>query len=349
MSADLSYWISLSATSSLHGHKLDQWLQRYSLEELARLKPYRTTPATEMPLKPIFDWLKNKQNHLVHWQDPRYPKLLREIADPPLLLYIGGNPSVLNNTQIAIVGSRQPTPLGSDMASAFSQELTTAGLTITSGLARGIDGVAHRAALEAGGITIAVLANGLSQIYPKQHRNLAEQIQERGAIMSEFPLWTEPRKEYFPQRNRIISGLSRGTLIVEAALKSGSLITARMALEQNREVFAIPGSIYNPLAQGCNHLIQQGAKLVTKAADILEELGMNHTISKAAIGVLPKKNLENQQGVLLECVGFEPTSVDQIVIYSKRPATEVLRELLFLEINGYITKVTGGYIRREKL
>lgn len=227
----------------------------------------------EAVLKPELDWLGEPQHYLLVWPDLDYPPLLREIPDPPVMLYVMGNRRVLSRPQLAIVGSRHPTPMGGENARAFAKSLAGAGLVITSGLALGIDGAAHRGAVEAGGKTIAVVGTGLDRVYPPRHRDLAHDIIRHGALVSEFPLGTPPKPENFPARNRLISGLSLGTLVVEAALQSGSLITARLATEQGREVFAIPGSIHSPQSRGCHALIRQGAKLVETAQDILEELG----------------------------------------------------------------------------
>ncbi|MHB8744379.1 MAG: DNA-processing protein DprA [Sulfuricaulis sp.] len=224
-------------------------------------------------LKPALDWLAEPRHHLIVWSDPDYPSLLREIPDPPAMLYVLGDRCLLARPQLAIVGSRNPTPMGRDNARAFAANLAGAGLVITSGLALGVDGAAHRGALEAGGKTIALAGTGLDRVYPSAHRDLAHDISRHGALVSEFPLATPPRPENFPRRNRLISGLSLGTLVVEAALQSGSLITARLASEQGREVFAIPGSIHSPQSRGCHALIRQGAKLVETAQDVLEELG----------------------------------------------------------------------------
>lgn len=227
----------------------------------------------EAALKPDLDWLGEPHHYLLVWSDPDYPPLLREIPDPPVMLYVMGDRRVLSRPQLAIVGSRNPTPMGRENARAFAKSLAGAGLVITSGMALGIDGAAHRGALEAGGKTIAVAGTGLDRVYPSRHRDLAHDIVRHGALVSEFPLGTPPKPENFPVRNRLISGLSLGTLVVEAALQSGSLITARLATEQGREVFAIPGSIHSPQSRGCHALIRQGVKLVETAQDILEELG----------------------------------------------------------------------------
>ena len=218
-------------------------------------------------------WLEQPGTEIILFNDNSYPPLLKTITDPPPLLFVIGDAAILKQKQLAMVGSRHPTPGGRETAHDFALHLATNGIVITSGLALGIDGASHEGALAAGGLTVAVAGNGLDRVYPARHRELAHRISENGALVSEFPPGTAPVASNFPRRNRIISGLSMGVLVVEAALHSGSLITARTAIEQGREVFAVPGSIHNPQAKGCNSLIRQGAKLVETATDIFEELG----------------------------------------------------------------------------
>ena len=296
-------------------------------------------------------WLEQDTHDLVTFFDDDYPTLLKEIIDPPLALFVQGNKALLSNLQLAIVGSRNPTPIGAETAFAFAEYLAAANMTITSGLATGIDAAAHHGALMAKGKTIAVCGTGLQQIYPAQHLQLAEQIANNGALVSEFPLMAQPRPYYFPKRNRIISGLSVGTLVVEAAQRSGSLITARLASEQGREVFAIPGSIHNPLARGCHHLLRQGAKLVETAADILEELS-------PLINILPE-NKENQElentdftpildqeyQQLLSHIDYDATPVDVLIARSGLPAEVVSSMLLLLELQSLVESGAGGYRR----
>jgi len=251
--------------------------------------------------------------------------------------------------QLAMVGSRNGTGQGLAMATSFAQYLAQHGIAITSGLARGIDAASHRGALTAHGKTIAVLGSGIEDIHPKQNRPLAEEIRHHGAIISEFPIHEQARAAYFPKRNRIVSGLSLGVLVVEAAKRSGSLITARLAGEQGREVFAIPGSIHSPVARGCHRLIRQGATLVETAQDIITELGPllgglinlneNNSVN------LPINDLAPNDKNLLECIGFEPTLVDQIIQRSGMNATAVTSKLTELEIAGFIRGVAGGYIK----
>ena len=289
-------------------------------------------------------WLKQPQCHLLTWADPDYPPLLRELPDPPVALYVQGSRALLSQPQLAVVGSRNPTPGGRDNAAAFAQSLAGAGLTITSGLALGIDGAAHRGALAAG-TTIAVAGTGLDRVYPPRHRELAHQIVNAGALVSEFPLGTSPRPENFPVRNRLISGLSLGVLVVEAALNSGSLITARLAAEQGREVFAIPGSIHSPLARGCHALIRQGAKLVETAQDILEELGPLAALTAPASDK-STPNLSNDESELLQHLGYDGVHFDVVVERSGLTPDRVSSMLLALELRGLIAVGPGGMYQR---
>jgi DNA processing protein len=270
---------------------------------------------------------------------------LKEISDPPLVLFVRGNKDILSVRQVAMVGARNATPAGIKNAEQFAYALAEAGYAVTSGLALGVDGACHRGALAAKGMTIGVCGTGLNYIYPISHRSLAtNMIQHNGAVISEFPLATTPRAENFPRRNRVIGGMSVGVLVVEAALKSGSLITARHALEQGREVFAIPGSIHNPLTKGCHHLIRQGAKLVETIGDILEELG-GLSLATALVPTMEISHLSPKERWLLEQIGYEITSMDAILLHSGLTAGEVSSMLLTLELNGYIQSVPGGYIR----
>lgn len=303
-------------------------------------------------------WLERPDNHLICLNDPDYPPLLREIDHPPPLLFVHGDPASLHVPQIAIVGARNPSLGGRDTARQFAAHLAGSGIVITSGLAMGVDAEAHRGALAAAGRTIAVMGTGLDRIYPARHRELAHAIAEGGALVSEFPLGTPALAGHFPRRNRIISGLSLGTLVVEAALQSGSLITARLAAEQGREVFAIPGSIHNPLARGCHALIRQGAKLVETAADILEELGSLARVAieaeierppPAASEELPAApELDEDYRLLLEHLGHEPVSIDLLVDRCGLTAEVVSSMLLILELQGYVAAAPGGLYSRLK-
>ncbi len=302
----------------------------------------------EESLKPELDWLSEPGHHLLVWSDPDYPPLLREIPDPPVMLYIIGDRQLLSSPQLAVVGSRNPTPMGRENARAFAKSLAAAGLTVTSGMALGIDGAAHRGALEAGGKSIAVTGTGLDRVYPARHRDLAHDIVKQGALVSEFPLGTPPKPENFPVRNRLISGFSLGTLVVEAALASGSLITARLAAEQGREVFAIPGSIHSPQARGCHALIRQGAKLVETAQDILEELGPLASIACQPTHEIttPARLTDAPVTALLEHIGHDPVSIDALIERSGLTADAVSSMLLQMELNGHVSRCPGGKVQR---
>jgi DNA processing protein len=290
--------------------------------------------------------------------DPRYPELLKQIPDPPIGLFVSGNPTLLNTPQLAMVGSRNPSPYGRQIAESFAKHLSRCGLSITSGLAAGIDTASHRGALAGSGITLAVCGTGLDTTYPRSSEALAGEIEQWGALISEFPPGTPPLKHHFPQRNRLISGLSLGTLVVEAALRSGSLITARLAGDQGREVFAIPGSIHSPMSKGCHQLIRQGAKLVDTAEDILSELGSlsasltNLTATTTAnphdLKGISHALLDKDYKILLDALGFEPLSVDQLVLRSGLSADAVASMLLILELEGRIESFPGGlYLRAQ--
>lgn len=308
------------------------------------------------------DWLdKSDKHHIITLNDPAYPKRLKGIIDPPALLYVHGNLSVIKDPQLGIVGSRNPTQSGHNNAYEFAKHLVHTGLTITSGMALGIDGASHQGAIDGDGPTIAVIATGIDRVYPAKHRELAHKIVERGAIVSEFPLGTQPHPRYFPRRNRIISAMSYGVLVVEAALKSGSLITARLAMEQNREVFAIPGSIHNPLAKGCHQLIRQGAKLVETAEDILEEMSSIINLSDyESISSNTKEDesdkktqmingdIDLEQSELLDAMGFDPVSIDQLVVNTERDAASIAAMLLILELKNYAIGNGGGTYTRLK-
>ena len=295
-------------------------------------------------------WLAQETNrHLVVWDDPDYPPLLREIADPPLALHVIGDRALLATAQLALVGSRNPTPAGIENARAFARSLACAGLAITSGLALGIDGAAHRGALEAGGKTLAVCGTGLDRVYPARHRELAHAIAAQGALISEFPLGTPPQAWHFPVRNRLISGLSLGVLVIEAALQSGSLITARLANEQGREVFALPGSIHSPLARGCHALIRQGAKLVETAQDVIEELGaLAQFVRVPAPPSIEKLHADvpPDAAQLLACLGHDPATLDALVERSGLTADAVSSMLVTLELDGLVATMPGGRYQR---
>lgn len=300
-------------------------------------------------------WLEKPGHQIICLEDEKYPPLLKTIADPPWLLFAIGDLDYLQQPQLAMVGSRTPTAVGQRTALEFAQHLSDAGLTITSGLARGIDAACHQGALQGLAGTVAVVANGLHSIYPASNKELARQISQKGCLISEASVGTEPHKGLFPRRNRIISGLAIGTLVVEAAKESGSLITARLAMEQGREVFAIPGSIHNPLARGCHSLIRQGAKLVETADDILEELAMLVNLNPSRHTTAPNKGATHQSvesteldasyQQLLDCMEYEPVSIDELVERSQLRAADIASMLLILELRGVVVSQAGRYAR----
>jgi len=292
--------------------------------------------------------MEQANNSIITIHDAMYPPQLKEIPDPPPILFVCGNAELLSSPQIAIVGSRNPSTMGKETAFSFAKSLSQAGFVITSGLALGIDAASHQGALNAGGTTIAVAGTGLDRVYPARHIHLATDIANTGALVSEFPLGTTAKANHFPRRNRIISGLCQGLLVVEAAIQSGSLITARMALEQNREVFAIPGAIHNPLARGCNALIREGAKLIETSQDILEELNQYYQADKDNPLSVVQSMLDLEQQTLLNLVMFSPTSIDNLVESTGKPVEVIASMLLILELQGYLEAIPGGCYTRIK-
>ena len=306
-------------------------------------------------------WLQeDHSHHAIYLSQAQYPALLAQIHRPPPVLFLKGDASLLHTIQLAIVGSRNPTPGGIENARAFARNLAATGLTITSGLAAGIDGAAHQGALDVlpgssdmnrGGRTIAVAATGLDRIYPSRHHDLAHRIAEHGLLVSEFPVGTGPLQANFPRRNRLISGLSVGTLVVEAARRSGSLITARYAMEQGREVFAIPGSIHSPQSRGCHWLIRQGAKLVETAEDIAEEilpilpvLQQEKGNKIDAVGAFSELPMAEQE--LLDAIGFDPVSLDKLLARTGMEINQLSASLSELELQGLIDVLPGGLFSR---
>lgn len=290
-------------------------------------------------------WLDGSpRRQLLPLDDPRYPVRLKSLPHAPLALFALGDPDLLPLPQLAIVGSRAASPQGRANATAFAEALAQRGLTITSGLAAGIDGAAHEGALGAGGLTIAVCATGLDQVYPARHRALAHRIAEQGLLLSEFPVGVKPLPEHFPRRNRLISGLSLGVLVVEAAHGSGSLITARLAAEQGREVFAIPGSIHNPQARGCHQLIRLGAKLVESVDDILEELGpqVGPAWRQAQGEAPPSDTPEADTDPLLRALGDEALDVDSLLARVGGDLGRLASALLALELSGQVVQTGDG-------
>ncbi len=319
--------------------------------------PHAPCPSALLPAAAAKWRTASSNHHLLTLDSPDYPQSLKHIADPPKLLYVIGNVACLNAPQLAIVGSRRMTHYGKDNAHQFGQDLARKGLTITSGLAYGIDASAHQGALAAKGHTIAVLGSGIDHITPTQHQSLAQQIvANQGAIVSEFPLGTPAHRRHFPQRNRIITGMSIGTLVIEAALKSGSLISARLAMEQNRTVFAIPGSIHSPMSKGCHQLLKQGAKCVECSDDILIELKplltpyLEMPIAEQAY---PKQtrhtntpnSIDDESIAVLKQVDYDVTPIDSIIQRCQQPVDVIASILLILELNGYVQSTAGGYIK----
>lgn len=297
-------------------------------------------------------WLAQPGHHALTWCDDAYPGLLREIPDPPVVLFLRGVPAVLGLPQLAVVGSRHATPAGTETAHRFAADLGSAGFCITSGLARGIDAAAHRAALGAGTPTVAVCGTGPDIVYPAEHRALASAIAEGGAVVTEFAPGMGVRRANFPRRNRLISGLAVGVLVVEAGERSGALITARLAAAQGREVFAVPGSIREPLARGCHRLLRQGATLAEKPADIARELG-------SLLGLLAQpveQNVAMTQRApddpatkrLLERMGRTPVSVDELVRWTGLTAAELCSMLVALELAGCVVPLAGGRFQRRE-
>ncbi len=300
-------------------------------------------------------WALESSCHIVTMGHEAYPPLLRDLIDPPPVLYVRGNVETLSMPQLAVVGSRKPSSGGMETAKSFCKSLARSGLTITSGLALGIDSAAHRGALAGGGSTIAVVGTGPDKCYPARHRELADAVADQGAVVTEYPVGTPVMSNNFPRRNRIISGMSVGTLVVEAAVRSGSLITARLAMEQSREVFAVPGSIHHPMARGCNGLIKQGAKLIETAGDIVEELGAllgtfevaNNEALKPLVefaDTLAVQGLaqDPEYGTLLDALAYEPLSIDVLVDRTGLTAEQLSSMLLLLELQGQVESAPGG-------
>ncbi len=328
---------------SAHQQLVDAGLQSDIAMALLHPDAARLTAAHE--------WLAQDDHHLLHWQDPRYPPLLLETDDSPPVLFIAGDPATLMLPQLAIVGSRNATASGRANAREFAAHLSRAGLTITSGLAAGIDAAAHEGALDAEGKSIAVLGTGPDIIYPADNIALAERIRHAGALVSEFPPGMPVRREHFPRRNRIISGLSLGVLVVEAGMRSGSLITARYAGEFGREVFAVPGSIHSPVSKGCHRLIRQGAKLVENSTDIIEELG-----ALAAAVAIATTDTANRSGTadhddpdyakLLCSMGHDAVDIQTLAAGSGLTIGELSSMLLILELEGKVESLPGGRFQK---
>lgn len=351
--AELASWLALCQIPGLGNENLRRLLQAFGSPSVVLSTPSATLKQIVRPaianaianhsgddfLTPIAAWLGDPLNHIITLGDADYPQALLNIPDPPLLLYAKGRLDLLNHSSVAVVGSRNATTQGLRNAEAFSQAVSEADLCIVSGMAHGIDTAAHLGGLRGSGSSIAVVGTGLDKVYPSANRELAHQLAQQGVLISEFPLGTPPLAPNFPRRNRIISGLSLGCLVVEASLQSGSLITARMALDQGREVFAIPGSIHSPQSKGCHSLIKQGAKLVENPHDILDELGWYASVPKP----VPAKQ---EVHFIFAHLGFDPIDIDGLSQRSGLTIEALSAILLQLELDGQISTLPGGMYQR---
>lgn len=365
----LSDWLALSAAPGVGPRTIARLIAHFGDPLAARQAPTEVLQGLGLKAESIaalrtpdqaqieraLAWAEQPQAHILTRADPRYPPLLAEIPDPPAVLYVRGDPLVLAEPQIAIVGSRNPTPQGQRVTGELASRLAAWGLVVTSGLAVGVDGAAHWGALQTGR-TIAVLGTGPDQVYPARHRDLARRVAACGALVSEYPPGEAPRARNFPRRNRLISGLALGTLVTEAALQSGSLITARHALEQGREVLAVPGSVHNPLARGCHALIREGARLVEDADQILAELapllrGLIATPPDARVQLTQRPadpgrgaqaGLDPDYRRLLDAMGYDPVALDELVGATGLSIQSLSSMLLVLELEGHVSSVPGG-------
>ncbi|KXS31731.1 MAG: putative DNA protecting protein DprA [Candidatus Gallionella acididurans] len=355
----LKSWLALSLTRGLGGESARRLLMEFGSPEAIFAASTGSLKAVVKPdiaaeiskvipediAAPAIAWLEDPNNHIITLADSDYPQALLNIPDPPLLLYVKGRPDLLNRLALAVVGSRNATPQGINNAEALSRSLSDSGLCIVSGMAHGIDAAAHWGALRGQGGSIAVVGTGLDKVYPSANRDLAHALAQQGALVSEFPLGTPPLAANFPRRNRLISGMSLGCLVVEASLQSGSLITARLALEQGRDVFAIPGSIHAPQSKGCHALLKQGAKLVETAQDILEELG--GSLHSHAQPAGPRDtDSGGRDSLLLEHIGFDPVDLDTLRVRSGLTVAELSAMLLSLELGGLICVLPGNLYQR---
>ena len=364
-STDLALWLTLNQISGLGNAAFCLLLTKFGTPEgifSAKLNQLREVVNDEIAHKiskgvavdaiaPTLKWLEKDNVHLVTLADSTYPQKLLEVSNPPALLFAIGNLHWLNHPTIAMVGSRSATPQGEKNAEDFAKSLCEQGLCVASGMALGIDGAAHRGALKANGATIAVVGTGLDIVYPARHRDLAHKIAERGLILSEFALGTPSKAQNFPRRNRLISGLSLGCLVVEANIESGSLITARLAAEQGREIFAIPGSIHSPVTKGCHQLIKQGAKLVESVQDILEEINWLNT-AKNLPSISPNGLLGDlatnapQANTVLDLMGFDAINFEQLRTNTGLTTESLSSMLMLLELENKIKSLAGGHYQR---
>jgi len=362
MSAEpgLAGWLQLTLSPGIGSATIRDLLKKFGLPEhilatkRAALAPFLNadalsaldSPATGKAVEHALAWLEQPGHALITLADSNYPRLLLEIADPPPVLYCHGRLELLEKPALAVVGSRNASAQGASNAEQFARSFSVAGLTIVSGLAQGIDAAAHRGGLAGEGSTIAVLGTGVDVIYPRAHEALAAEIAARGLLLSEFPLGTKALAYNFPRRNRLISGLAQGCLVVEAALASGSLITARTAADQGREVFAIPGSIHSPMSKGCHSLIKAGAKLVESADDVLSELAAFRRTGFASTRAPVPAASDDADEPLLAWMGFDPVDVDSLCARASLPAEKISAELLRLELAGRIAALPGGLYQR---
>jgi DNA processing protein len=357
---EFAAWLRLTLTPGIGGETQRALLSAFGLPQhifaASTAALARTIPARQIERLLDFDatsaidaalaWQETPGNHILTLADAAYPRRLLDTPDPPTVLYAKGRTGLLNQPALAIVGSRNATPQGEANAESFAAALADAGLTIISGLALGIDAAAHRGGLRGKGSTIAVIGTGIDRVYPARNQALARSVAEQGVIISEFPIGTPALKENFPRRNRIISGLGLGCLVVEAAERSGSLITARLAGEQGRDVFAIPGSIHSPLSKGCHRLIKQGAKLVDDVRDILGELGIGTDDVSASVRNAADRPAEAEDAGLLDCMGFDPCDLDTLSSRSGLTAERLYAILLKMELDGRIASLPGGRFQR---
>ena len=362
--SDVALWLSLNQTIGLGNAGICQLLAKFgSPEAIYSASSHQLREVVDEAtaqkilngvnldaIRPTLDWLKKDHTHVITLADKAYPQAILEISNPPVVLYALGHTHWLNEPCIAMVGSRSSTPQGEKNAEDFAESLCNYGLCVVSGMALGIDGAAHRGTFKSvgknKGATIAVVGTGLDIVYPSRHRDLAHKIAERGLIISEFALGTPSKAQNFPRRNRIISGLSLGCLVVEANIDSGSLITARLAIEQGREVFAIPGSIHSPVAKGCHQLIKQGAKLVENTADILEEL-KNMLTNVSPLGLMTQMGGNAPEpNTVLDCMGFDPIDFETVLSVSGLTIDGLSAMLMVMELEGKITTLSGGKYQR---
>lgn len=361
-------WLTLAAVSGLTDSRIQQLLKQVSLAEAVdlavnhgeqlrqRLKARKPIQFQPFRVEQSFAWLAQSPSHsIITYSSQYYPTLLKQISDPPSVLFVKGDPTCLLKPTIAVVGSRNASHAGQQITAQICQQLAFSGLQICSGMALGIDGVAHKTALQHQHTTVAVLGTGIDCIYPKRHQSLYRDIINQGCVISEFWPNTQAFAGNFPKRNRIISGMSLGCVVMEAQQKSGSLITARTALEQNREVFAVPGNVLSGNSQGCHQLIKQGAMLIESAQDIIEQIA---TICAAHLEGLPlRHNIDQSSNTItqqlpfaqvLDSVNYETTPIDVIVEHSEQPIAQVMEQLLELELQGWVVAVPGGYVRQKR-